>query len=1184
MCNFKNIKIVSWNVRGLNAKEKRVLVRHEIKKEKPHILCLQETKWAVQNARYIKESVGAKLDSHALVLAEGTAGGILLAWDKDMFAEVERKTGKYCVSVDLVANWDSTVIRITGVYGPSANREKSDFFQELKEMKPQIEIPWMVAGDFNVTLDIQDRSNTRYPIAPMMRFRAVVKQLQLINMPLQGRRYTWTREGPMSTSVRLDRFLMSMHWESMYPNTVQRAGYNPVSDHCPIVCTSQTKFPTSNIFRIENSWLKLNQFQDLVQRVWNQEGEVQTMQQLSMKYRALTKEITHWKKGYVKEARKQKTLCAECIAWLVEQKEDRGLTEVEEMLEGIMQQRHNQIVMQDEEKWKQRAKRTWVKLGDKNTNYFHKIASMRKRKSNIDVVVQEDIQVIEHKQKAKVFFDYFVGLIGTQHNQEMQFDYSQVYQSQPQMQQLHHLAQPITVQEVQETIAKMPANKAPGPDGYTGEFYKKFATIMVSDLVQAYNHMLQMDTPTMWPMDDSYIALVPKKEGALKTTDYRPLSLINSVQKIFSKVMANRLKPVIGEFVDHSQTGFMQNRYINEGFLYAQELVTMATKQRQKVGLFKADIFKAFDTLSWDFLEQILRAKGFPERWIKLVVGAIVRGSSRVIMNSVAGKKINLRRGVRQGDPMSPYLFILAMDFLAKWTNRLVQLELFQVPLPNCKPCLLFANDTLFILQPTTQQMQFLKIILNLFQKLAGLKVNLEKSELVITTAEQHEVQQMARLMNCKETTFPITYLGMPLSNKRLKKEHYNALIHKIDKKLPTWKASLLSIGGRITLINAVLTAIPVYMMQTFILPKWVIKRIDKARRKFLWHGHKTQGDRYLSLAAWELVTKPKRMGGLGIKDMQMFNQALMAKIMWKWIQPNKPEWMEIIVLTNLVQKPWELSQTTAFWKNLAPIAPFFNMSVSYKLGNGKHIQFWNDRWIQGPLKERYRVLYEQSGNKNGSVHEIKGEGNWNFCLGSHVSEEVQTQEQLLREELEQQGQLREDQEDEVVWKWTKEGKFTVKSFYNERVGGPYIGMEISKVWTIKAPTRVQVFIWFMLQDKILTIQNLKRRGWEMPNRCSLCCKQEETVKHMFMLCQYTKRVMQMVERMQPEMAGLLVRGKYKHNILNAAQRKIKEIKVVICFIIWRERCAIIFRDEKKVPTIIAREILQEYRSWFDVH
>ncbi|XP_078165214.1 uncharacterized protein LOC144559920 [Carex rostrata] len=253
------------------------------------------------------------MDGHALVLAEGTAGGILLAWDKDMFTEAERKVGKYCVSVDVVANWDSTVIRFTGVYGPSTNREKGDFFQELKEMKPQIEMPWMVAGDFNVTLDIQDRSNTRYPIAPMMRFRAVVQQLQLINMPLQGRRYTWTREGTMPMAVRLDRFLMSMHWER-----------------------------------------------------------------------------------YTKEARQQKTLCAECIAWLVEQKEERGLTEVEEMLQGIMQQRHNQIVMQEEEKWKQRAKQTWVKLGDKNTRYFHRVASIRKRKSNIDVVVQGEMQVIEH--------------------------------------------------------------------------------------------------------------------------------------------------------------------------------------------------------------------------------------------------------------------------------------------------------------------------------------------------------------------------------------------------------------------------------------------------------------------------------------------------------------------------------------------------------------------------------------------------------------------------------------------------------------------------------------------------------------------------------------------------------------------------------------------------------------------
>lgn len=234
-------------------------------------------------------------------------------------------------------------------------------------------------------------------------------------------------------------------------------------------------------------------------------------------------------------------------------------------------------------------------------------------------------------------------------------------------------------------------------------------------------------------MNDSFIALIPKKTGSCTANDFRPISLINSVQKIFSKLLANRLKGIMQDLILPNQTGFMQGRHINEGFLYAQEVVTMATRQKTQIGLFKADIYKAFDTLSWQFLVQIMQVRGFPARWIGWVEGAVLNGQSKVLLNSVTGKSIILRIGLRQGDPISPHLFILAMDFLARWTTKLAQMELLKQPFPNCQSCLLFADDTLFMVQPTQQQMEFLKIVLKIFAGLSGLNVNLHKSEFLVT-------------------------------------------------------------------------------------------------------------------------------------------------------------------------------------------------------------------------------------------------------------------------------------------------------------------------------------------------------------------------------------------------------------------------------------------------------------------
>jgi Reverse transcriptase (RNA-dependent DNA polymerase) len=145
-------------------------------------------------------------------------------------------------------------------------------------------------------------------------------------------------------------------------------------------------------------------------------------------------------------------------------------------------------------------------------------------------------------------------------------------------------------------------NKAPGPDGFIREFIKKFRDILMPDMLNAFNAILVDPEQTLKGMNDSYIVLVPKK-GALEIKDFRPISLIHSMQKCFSKLLANRLQLVMDTLIHPSQTGFLKKRHINERFIYAQELITMATKERAKIALFKADIYKAFDTLSLNFFK-----------------------------------------------------------------------------------------------------------------------------------------------------------------------------------------------------------------------------------------------------------------------------------------------------------------------------------------------------------------------------------------------------------------------------------------------------------------------------------------------------------------------------------------------------------------------------------------------------
>lgn len=154
--------------------------------------------------------------------------------------------------------------------------------------------------------------------------------------------------------------------------------------------------------------------------------------------------------------------------------------------------------------------------------------------------------------------------MGARHNSTNHFDMAVLFTAQ--QDRLQHLSEPITQHELTQVIKTMGNNKAPGPDGFTVEFYKAFQHQLIPDLLKVYNNIILDPRATLFPLNDSHIILVPKKQGAIEVSDFRPISLINSVQKIFSKIMANRLQLVIADFVLESQTGFIKGRHITKGF------------------------------------------------------------------------------------------------------------------------------------------------------------------------------------------------------------------------------------------------------------------------------------------------------------------------------------------------------------------------------------------------------------------------------------------------------------------------------------------------------------------------------------------------------------------------------------------------------------------------------------------
>lgn len=250
--------------------------------------------------------------------------------------------------------------------------------------------------------------------------------------------------------------------------------------------------------------------------------------------------------------------------------------------------------------------------------------------------------------------------------------------------------------------------------------------------------------------------------------------------------------------------------------------------------------------------------------------------TSRVLLNGVPGRSIRHQRGLRQGDPLSPMLFILAMDPLQRILDKATQQGALS-PIGAASIRIrtsLYADDAALFIRPTVSDICNVQHILQAFGEATGLKTNMQKSAMYMIRCSEMDMTAMMEQFRGIVEQFPCKYLGLPLHIGKTRRVDEQALIDKVGARLPGWKGRLLTRAGRLTLVNSVLSYITVYHMTSFPLSKWAIKRIDRLRRNFLWKGSEQARGGHC-LVNWPRVCRTKRLGGLGIKDLSCLNRAL---------------------------------------------------------------------------------------------------------------------------------------------------------------------------------------------------------------------------------------------------------------------------------------------------------------------
>ena len=361
-------------------------------------------------------------------------------------------------------------------------------------------------------------------------------------------------------------------------------------------------------------------------------------------------------------------------------------------------------------------------------------------------------------------------------------------------------------EETKKAVFGSYADGAPGPDGLPFLFYQVFWDVIKKDLMMLVNSFgkgqLDLDR-----LNYGMITLIPKEPEAKILKKFRPISLLNCSFKIFAKMLNNRLVVVADRLIASNQTAFIKGRYILESVVAAHEIIHEVHRSKEEGVMLKLDYEKAYDRVSWSFLEDMLKSRGFGERWISWIRKVVRGGSLCIRMNDENSSYFKPGKGLRQGDPLSPLLFNLVADVFSRMLMKAAKQNLITGLLPQVIDggiiSLQYADDTLLFLENNLEKASTLKWWLVCFKQMSGMKINYDKSDHLTIGLEEDDANCFAKIFCCKKSDFPIKYLGVPLHFTKLRKQDLQPVIDKIIKRIAGWKGRLMSYAGRLTLLKA---------------------------------------------------------------------------------------------------------------------------------------------------------------------------------------------------------------------------------------------------------------------------------------------------------------------------------------------------------------------------------------------
>lgn len=496
---------------------------------------------------------------------------------------------------------------------------------------------------------------------------------------------------------------------------------------------------------------------------------------------------------------------------------------------------------------------------------------MRRRKNRIGAIEKEGGGwAVSEREIRMEFVNFFKGIysqtIPTDHPVQIPREVSDSITTIP-TEGVHGLDMIPSEEEIRWAVFALGPTKSPGPDGVNAaliqENWDAFKQVVNAEVLAFFRTGRMKEN-----IAHSSLVLIPKVPTPTTVTQFIPISVCNFLYKVISKLLAKKMQPFMNSIISHAQTAFIPGREISENIILLREIIHSFEKKNSNSYsfAFKADLAKAFDSVRWEFLFYLLPLYGFPQKFCKWIEACVKSAKFTIQLNGQGDGFFKPTRGLRQGCSLSPYLFILTMDPLARWLNLKMERGIIRgVKLARTAPpmaCSMFADDLILMGALTELEVRELKVTLTSFFSISGLNINNAKSKVWFSVNAEEDHKRIFRShFQVPDATEGELYLGCPV--KVSGRASFDYLVEKFERRLNSWKAKMLSHTGRLILIKSVLESLPIYTMGTAIVPTRVLKKLTAIMRNFFWGGNLEKN--HMAYVAWAKITAPKGMGGLGL-------------------------------------------------------------------------------------------------------------------------------------------------------------------------------------------------------------------------------------------------------------------------------------------------------------------------------